>query len=324
MSARPPRRHRAARPPRCACHAQAACPCRALAQASGRHRPLHPPISHPPPLPVLSYITHHPSLSSPTTIPHHPSLSSPTTIPPPPLPPTQQSRQFAPAPTPLPALSPLSPPHRCRCSEMMSKFVGDSEEFIRSLFAEAEAEQLAVGDESLLHVIVFDEIDAFTRERGSLAGDMTGCARRKTASIGLPGVVAYSPLPPCSALTRRTLLGRLRGVALTSRTLLKPHAARAPARGCAHTPHAARAPARGCTHKPHAAQAARCSGACAGLRSHAARCSSARRVDSIRDSVVNQLLAKMDGVEYATTIPHPPCHGSHPTPLAHMTQGRVV
>ena len=206
----------------------------------------------------------------------------------------------------------------------MSKFVGDSEEFIRSLFAEAEAEQLAVGDESLLHVIVFDEIDAFTRERGSLAGDMTGCARRKTASIGLPGVVAYSPLPPCSALTRRTLLGRLRGVALTSRTLLKPHAARAPARGCAHTPHAARAPARGCTHKPHAAQAARCSGACAGLRSHAARCSSARRVDSIRDSVVNQLLAKMDGVEYATTIPHPPCHGSHPTPLAHMTQGRVV
>ena len=30
------------------------------------------------------------------------------------------------------------------------------------------------GDDSALHVIVFDEIDAFTRERGSLSGDTSG------------------------------------------------------------------------------------------------------------------------------------------------------
>ena len=58
--------------------------------------------------------------------------------------------------------------------EMMSKFVGDSEQFIRGLFAEAEVEQAEAGDDSALHVIVFDEIDAFTRERGSLSGDTSG------------------------------------------------------------------------------------------------------------------------------------------------------
>ena len=58
--------------------------------------------------------------------------------------------------------------------EMMSKYVGESEAFIRSLFAEAELEQASEGDESALHVIVFDEMDAFTRERGSLSGDTSG------------------------------------------------------------------------------------------------------------------------------------------------------
>ena len=58
--------------------------------------------------------------------------------------------------------------------EMMSKYVGDSEEFIRALFADAELEQAEAGDASLLHVIVFDELDAFTRERGSLSGDTSG------------------------------------------------------------------------------------------------------------------------------------------------------
>lgn len=52
--------------------------------------------------------------------------------------------------------------------------MGDSEAFIRALFADAELEQEEAGDQSALHVIVFDELDAFTRERGSLAGDTSG------------------------------------------------------------------------------------------------------------------------------------------------------
>ena len=66
------------------------------------------------------------------------------------------------------------PPKIVNSPEMMSKFVGDSEEFVRALFAEAEAEQAEAGDASALHVIVFDEMDAFTRERGSLTGDTSG------------------------------------------------------------------------------------------------------------------------------------------------------
>ena len=58
--------------------------------------------------------------------------------------------------------------------EMMSKYVGDSEAFVRALFVEAEAEQSERGDDSELHVIVLDEMDAFTRSRGSLGGDASG------------------------------------------------------------------------------------------------------------------------------------------------------
>lgn len=54
------------------------------------------------------------------------------------------------------------------------RYVGESESFVRELFAEAELEQAERGDESALHVIVLDELDAFARERGSLKGDTSG------------------------------------------------------------------------------------------------------------------------------------------------------
>merc|ERR1719230_1836381 len=72
------------------------------------------------------------------------------------------------------ALLSLREPKIVNGPEMMSKFVGDSEQYIRALFADAELEQQEAGDASALHVVVFDEIDAFTRERGSLAGDTSG------------------------------------------------------------------------------------------------------------------------------------------------------
>lgn len=50
---------------------------------------------------------------------------------------------------------------------IFDKFVGGSEENIRKLFAEAESDQATNGDESDLHVIIFDEIDAICRKRGS-------------------------------------------------------------------------------------------------------------------------------------------------------------
>ena len=57
--------------------------------------------------------------------------------------------------------------------EVLDKFVGGSEEKIRELFADAEKEQAEKGDESMLHIIIFDEMDAVMKQRGSTR-DSTG------------------------------------------------------------------------------------------------------------------------------------------------------
>ncbi len=54
--------------------------------------------------------------------------------------------------------------------EVFSKFVGESEENIRKLFAEARADEQKLGDKSPLHIIVFDEIDAICKQRGMHGG----------------------------------------------------------------------------------------------------------------------------------------------------------
>jgi len=47
--------------------------------------------------------------------------------------------------------------------EIFDKYVGGSEEKMRALFAEAEAEEREKGENSDLHIIIFDEIDAICR-----------------------------------------------------------------------------------------------------------------------------------------------------------------
>ncbi|XP_062160374.1 vesicle-fusing ATPase-like [Alnus glutinosa] len=51
--------------------------------------------------------------------------------------------------------------------EVLSKFVGETEKNVRDLFADAENDQRSRGDQSDLHVIIFDEIDAICKSRGS-------------------------------------------------------------------------------------------------------------------------------------------------------------
>ena len=58
--------------------------------------------------------------------------------------------------------------------EVLNKFVGQSEENIRKLFADAEKEFKEKGDESGLHIIIFDELDAVCKQRGSGSGGGTG------------------------------------------------------------------------------------------------------------------------------------------------------
>lgn len=53
--------------------------------------------------------------------------------------------------------------------EIFDKYVGGSEEKMREIFKEAEDDLKQNGDESKLHIIIFDEIDAVCRPRGSVS-----------------------------------------------------------------------------------------------------------------------------------------------------------
>jgi vesicle-fusing ATPase len=57
--------------------------------------------------------------------------------------------------------------------ELLSKYVGESEENVRKLFAEARRDQADLGDDSPLHVLIFDEFDSIAKPRG-MDSDSTG------------------------------------------------------------------------------------------------------------------------------------------------------
>jgi len=52
--------------------------------------------------------------------------------------------------------------------EIFSKFVGESEKNVRDLFEDAVKEEKDSGEDSKLHIIIFDEIDAICKPRGSM------------------------------------------------------------------------------------------------------------------------------------------------------------
>jgi vesicle-fusing ATPase len=54
--------------------------------------------------------------------------------------------------------------------EILNRYVGQSEENVRNLFKDAETEFKAKGNDSKLHVIILDELDAICKQRGSRDG----------------------------------------------------------------------------------------------------------------------------------------------------------
>ena len=62
------------------------------------------------------------------------------------------------------------PPKIVNGPEILNKYVGASEENIRALFKDAEDEQAEKGDDSELHIIIFDEFDAISKVRGTTGG----------------------------------------------------------------------------------------------------------------------------------------------------------
>lgn len=57
--------------------------------------------------------------------------------------------------------------------EILNKYVGQGEENVRKLFEDAEADERLNGENSQLHVIILDEMDAICKKRGS-SSDSTG------------------------------------------------------------------------------------------------------------------------------------------------------
>ena len=58
--------------------------------------------------------------------------------------------------------------------EILDKFIGEAEKKVRALFAPAQREYAEVGDDSALHIIVLDEMDAIAKKRGTASSDTTG------------------------------------------------------------------------------------------------------------------------------------------------------
>lgn len=98
--------------------------------------------------------------------------------------------------------------------EVLNKYVGASEENIRKLFADAEAEYAERGDESELHIIIFDELDAICRQRGSRGGD-TGVGDQIVNQL-------LSKIDGVNSLNNVLLIGMTNRKDLLDEALLRP------------------------------------------------------------------------------------------------------
>ena len=65
------------------------------------------------------------------------------------------------------------------------KTAGESEANVRKLFEDAEADQKANGAASELHVIIFDEIDAICKQRGSVQSGSGGGQRIRPPVVSI-------------------------------------------------------------------------------------------------------------------------------------------
>ena len=98
--------------------------------------------------------------------------------------------------------------------EILNKYVGAAEENIRELFKDAEEEQANAGDDSELHVIIFDEIDAICKSRGS-SRDSTGVHDSIVDQL-------LSKIDGVNALNNVLLIGMTNRLDLIDTALLRP------------------------------------------------------------------------------------------------------
>lgn len=98
--------------------------------------------------------------------------------------------------------------------EIYSKYVGDSEKNIRDLFADAEAEYKAKGDESELHILIFDEMDSICRKRGTIS-DNSGVSDSVVNQL-------LAKIDGVDALNNLLIIGMTNKLELIDSALLRP------------------------------------------------------------------------------------------------------
>ncbi|KZF25230.1 putative vesicle fusion factor [Xylona heveae TC161] len=99
--------------------------------------------------------------------------------------------------------------------EVLNKYVGQSEENIRKLFADAEKEYKEKGDESGLHIIIFDELDAVCKQRGSGSAGGTGVGDSVVNQL-------LSKLDGVDQLNNILLIGMTNRMDMIDEALLRP------------------------------------------------------------------------------------------------------
>jgi vesicle-fusing ATPase len=98
--------------------------------------------------------------------------------------------------------------------EVLNKYVGQSEENIRKLFEDAEAEYREKGDNSELHLIIFDELDAICKQRGTTQGG-TGVNDSVVNQL-------LSKIDGVNALNNLLIIGMTNRLDLIEEALLRP------------------------------------------------------------------------------------------------------
>ncbi|KAF3931361.1 hypothetical protein ABW20_dc0100980 [Dactylellina cionopaga] len=98
--------------------------------------------------------------------------------------------------------------------EILNKYVGQSEENVRKLFEDAEKEYKEKAEESGLHIIIFDELDAICKQRGSKS-DGTGVGDSVVNQL-------LSKLDGVDQLNNILLIGMTNRMDMIDEALLRP------------------------------------------------------------------------------------------------------
>lgn len=99
--------------------------------------------------------------------------------------------------------------------QIFDKYVGGSEKKIRELFEPAEKDQEMHGADSKLHIIIFDEIDAICRARGSVGSSGTGVHESVVNQL-------LSKLDGVDALNNILVIGMTNRIDMIDEAMLRP------------------------------------------------------------------------------------------------------